>query len=102
MGYRYRIHGIKLPGKPDVIFTKRKKAIFIHGCFWHLHDNCKISRYPKTNTEYWQPKLEKNKLRDAENLLKLKELGWTCLVLWECQLNNLNKIKIKIKKFLND
>ncbi|MBI5493192.1 MAG: DNA mismatch endonuclease Vsr [Deltaproteobacteria bacterium] len=101
MGYRYRLHYAKLPGRPDLVFPSRKKVIFIHGCFWHKHEKCKISRMPKSNIKYWKTKLNGNKKRDAGNQDKLKKLGWLSMVLWECQLEYPgNSIKKKIKKFL--
>ncbi len=87
MGYRYRLHRRDLPGKPDLVFPGRRKVIFVHGCFWHQHadPSCKIVRRPKSNREYWLPKLEQNVIRDAENRARLEELGWQVLVIWECE-----------------
>ena len=85
LGYRYRLHGGKLPGRPDLVFAKRRKVIFVHGCFWHQHKNCAISRLPKSNQDYWLPKMERNKMRDAQNKVQLRKLGWKCLVVWECE-----------------
>lgn len=101
MGYRYRLHGKRLPSKPDLVFASHKKVIFIHGCFWHQHKNCKETHYPKTNVDYWLPKLRENKARDKENQTKLKKLGWAFLIIWECQINTPEKLIIQIKKFLN-
>jgi DNA mismatch endonuclease (patch repair protein) len=102
MGYRgYRIHAKNLPGKPDVVFTKKKKAIFIHGCFWHGHD-CRAGRnVPKSNVEYWGPKLKKNMQRDKQHISALKRLGWSVMVVWECRLKDEGKIKQRIKSFCN-
>ena len=101
MGYRYGLHRKDLPGKPDMVFTSRKKIIFIHGCFWHGH-NCKSGRKkPRTNENYWVSKIEKNKKRDVINRKKLKEMGWNILVIWECEINDILKIKNKIEQFLN-
>ena len=83
-GYRYRIH-FKMLGKPDIVFPKKKLAIFINGCFWHMH-GCKLSTIPTTRREYWVAKLERNKSRDEEVQLMLKNEGWSILVLWECEL----------------
>lgn len=83
-GYRYRIH-VKMLGKPDIVFPKKKLAIFINGCFWHLH-GCKLSTIPTTRREYWITKLERNKSRDEEVQLKLRNEGWSIIVLWECEL----------------
>ena len=103
MGYRYRIHRKDLPGNPDLVFPSRKKVIFVHGCFWHQHESrsCKITRKPKSNLEYWLPKLERTKRRDNENQKKLKEMGWDVLVIWECQLNkSLSETQEQIRKFM--
>ena len=87
MGYRYRLHRRDLPGKPDLVFPGRRKVIFVHGCFWHQHSDprCRIVRRPKSNRDYWLPKLERNVVRDAENRARLEELGWEVLVIWECE-----------------
>ena len=89
MGYRYRLHRKDLPGKPDLVFPARRKVILVHGCFWHQHADpgCKIARRPKSNREYWLPKLERNVMRDTENQVRLRELGWDVLVIWECEVN---------------
>jgi len=99
-GFRYRLHVPNLPGKPDLVFPKRKKIIFIHGCFWHSHGGCHHARVPKSRTSFWATKFESNKARDARNLHALTEAGWQVLVLWECELTNPNLIE-KIKDFLN-
>lgn len=104
MGYRYRLHRKDLPGKPDLVFASRRKAIFVHGCFWHQHDDpaCKIARKPKSNKGYWDSKLERNKTRDKEHLESLKKLGWDVLVIWECEiLRSNNNIENKISSFLD-
>lgn len=103
LGYRYRLHGKGLPGKPDLVFTSRKKVIFVNGCFWHQHANasCRITRVPKSNLEFWVPKLERTQKRDQENLRKLREAGWEALVLWECQLKDSNQLRKKITAFLD-
>jgi DNA mismatch endonuclease, patch repair protein len=86
LGYRYRLHGSHLPGKPDMYFTGKKKAIFIHGCFWHGHSCKRGNRQPLTNQAYWTAKIERNKIRDNKNLTLLFERGWSVLVIWECDL----------------
>lgn len=100
MGYRYRLHQGKLPGKPDLVFKTRKKVIFVHGCFWHLHENCPQARMPKSKTDFWKPKLEGNRVRDQRNQEKLKAMGWDCLVIWECELDDPLKLLLRIRKFL--
>ncbi|WP_345270558.1 very short patch repair endonuclease [Nibrella viscosa] len=98
MGFRYRLHDSKLPGKPDIILPKYKTAIFVHGCFWHNHEGCKRANLPKSNLDYWIPKIERNKKRDVENQAKLAALGWHIIVIYECQLkakvlsDTLNKV----------
>lgn len=84
-GFRYRLGGAGLPGRPDLVFPSRKVAVFIHGCFWHRH-NCRYFKWPKSNPEFWKTKLERNVLRDRQNCLELKKLGWQVVVLWECSL----------------
>lgn len=101
LGYRYRVHVKDLPGKPDLVFRKRKKVIFVHGCFWHLHD-CNRYKLPATRTEYWLPKLIQNAERDKKNLDLLINNGWKVLVIWECELENERNLSSKITKFLED
>lgn len=84
-GYRYRLHSRHLPGRPDLVFPARRKVIFVHGCFWHGHD-CRWGRLPKTRLDYWEPKIAANKERDARALADLAALGWSTLVVWQCQL----------------
>lgn len=102
MGYRYRLHGKDLPGKPDIIFKGRKKAIFVNGCFWHGHEDpsCKIYRPPRTRTDYWHNKIDRNRARDIKNISKINDIGWECLVIWECELKNNKKMKEKLIQFL--
>lgn len=99
MGFRYRLHRHDLPGRPDMVFPARKKVIFVHGCFWHSH-NCKTAHVPKSNRGYWGPKLERNRMRDAKNLIALKTSGWQSLVLWECELSDQEDICARIRRFL--
>jgi len=100
-GYRYRLHWKKLPGKPDIAFPGKKKAIFIHGCFWHGH-MCKTFRWPKTNEEFWKKKIQKNMRRDREIQEKLQTDSWKCLIIWECRLKTTpDNEKHKILLFLN-
>lgn len=100
VGYRYRLHGAKLPGKPDLVFSSRRKVIFVHGCFWHRHDDCVLSRLPKSNQDLWRIKLEKNKERDATTYHRLHEMGWDVLVIWECELRDRDAILGRIQRFL--
>ncbi len=102
LGYRYRIHKNSLPGKPDLVFSKRRKVIFVNGCFWHQHSisKCLDGRLPKSNQIYWQPKLLRNVARDAENIAELKADNWKVLVVWECETKNIIKLKTRIIRFL--
>ena len=101
MGYRYRLHYKKLPGKPDLVFIGRKKVIFVHGCFWHRHSCSKGSRVPKSNTEYWISKIGKNKECDLKNQKLLNDLGWDFLIIWECEIKKENDLVAKIINFLD-
>lgn len=85
-GYRYRLHVTTLPGKPDLVFVGRKKVIFIHGCFWHMHQGCTHGRIPKSRVEFWTEKLNRNRARDIRNLAELQRAGWDVLTIWECEL----------------
>ena len=100
MGFRYRLHDVSLPGTPDLVFAARKKIIFVHGCFWHRHGTCKNTRWPKSKLDFWKPKLEKNHSRDQANRKTLKKLGWRVLVLWECQIENAERLSHRIRQFL--
>lgn len=103
LGYRYRLHRKDLPGKPDLVFGPRRKVIFVHGCFWHMHPdpNCVDARMPKSNTEYWKPKLERNIKRDKQHIVALIETGWKVLTIWECELKNLGEVQQRIVRFLD-
>ena len=101
MGYRYRLHRKGLPGRPDITFIGRKKAIFVHGCFWHGH-YCPRGGLPKSRLDYWQPKLEKNVDRDRTKLQQLESLGWRSLVVWECELSDLNVLTARLRAFLDE
>ena len=89
-GFRFRINYKKLPGKPDIVLPKYKTAIFVHGCFWHGHDNCAIFHIPKSNVEYWENKIAKNKERDIVNIERNISLGWEVFVIWECEITKKN------------
>ena len=100
MGYRFRLHRKDLPGKPDLVFVSRRKVIFVHGCFWHSHD-CKVAHVPKSNPDYWVPKLQRNRLRDSKNLEALRSDGWQPLVIWECELKDSRSVGGRVKRFLD-
>lgn len=99
MGFRYRKHVARLPGKPDMVFAGRRKVIFVHGCFWHRHD-CPLGRMPKSRLEFWEGKLEGNRRRDKRNLNLLRKSGWTPLVIWECQTSSPSRLSKRIRAFL--
>ncbi|MCY4557696.1 MAG: very short patch repair endonuclease [Chloroflexi bacterium] len=99
MGYRYRLHRKDLPGKPDIVFVSRRKAIFVHGCFWHAHD-CPKGRLPKSRLDYWQPKLDRNKQRDRTKVEQLRSLGWSVLVIWQCQTADLEALSFCLQDFV--
>jgi DNA mismatch endonuclease (patch repair protein) len=101
MGYRYRLHDKYLPGCPDLVFRSRQKIIFVHGCFWHRHEDCDLARMPKSRPEFWWPKLESNKQRDVKNLRLLVKKGWSVLTIWECQLNDAKHLQAVIRRFLD-
>lgn len=100
LGKRYRLHGIDLPGCPDLVFSSYGKVILVHGCYWHRHKGCPHTRLPKSRLDFWRPKLEANAVRDAKNVRKLRALGWGVMVIWECQVAKREKIATRIKRFL--
>lgn len=104
MGYRYRIHRKDLPGNPDIAFASRKKVILVHGCFWHQHGDpeCPLVNTPKSNSDYWTEKLSKNCQRDFENRKMLTDLGWSSLVVWECQTLETINLESVLRQYLED
>jgi DNA mismatch endonuclease (patch repair protein) len=100
LGYRYRLHEAKLPGSPDVVFPARRKVIFLHGCFWHRHPRCKYAYTPKSRIDFWMSKFERNVTRDARNQRALEGLGWETLVVWECEIHNLDVLRDRLVNFL--
>ena len=99
LGYRYRVNVKGLPGSPDIAIRSKKKAIFVHGCFWHRH-NCYLATTPKTSTDFWLPKFEKNVERDRRKELALRELGWKVVTVWQCELDNPTKLRRRLKSFM--
>ena len=99
-GYRYRLHYKKLPGSPDIVFPGRKKAIFVHGCFWHGHSCSRGARVPKTNRGYWITKVSRNRKRDAKIHRALSFAQWQVLTIWECQVKDANLLRRRLVKFL--
>lgn len=100
MGYRYRLHAKNLPGRPDLIFPGRKKAIFVNGCFWHGHADCRYGRLPKSRVEYWQAKIEQNQTRDLKNTALLEADGWQVLTVWQCELKNIEILANRLNEFI--
>lgn len=100
LGFRFRKNVNRLPGKPDIVLKKHHAVIFVHGCFWHKHVGCKRSNIPKSNIDYWKPKLDCNAKRDESNIIKLGEMGWKVLVVWECEVKDLFYVKKRLLNFL--
>jgi DNA mismatch endonuclease (patch repair protein) len=101
LGVRYRLHHQGLPGRPDIALIGRRKVIFVHGCFWHQHPRCPKATKPKTRPQYWLPKLKRNRQRDKEAERELKKLGWSVLVIWECEFRKSNSVRNKLIEFLS-
>lgn len=101
LGFRFRLHRKDLPGKPDLVFPRLRKVVFVHGCFWHGHDCARGARAPKGNADYWQTKIGRNRTRDAAHLAALRKAGWRAAVLWECELKNARRLEQRLVKFLN-
>jgi DNA mismatch endonuclease, patch repair protein len=99
LGYRYRLNARKLPGRPDIVFPGKMRAIFVHGCFWHAH-GCRKGMPPKSRLEYWQPKLNANKERDTAHVEALEALGWSVLTIWQCETTNLDALRAKLTSFI--
>jgi DNA mismatch endonuclease (patch repair protein) len=89
-----------LPGQPDIAFPGRQKAVFVHGCFWHQHKGCRRATVPKSNCDFWGPRLARNSARDAEQLAAIRKRGWRVLVVWECEIKNQRRLVTKMKRFL--
>jgi DNA mismatch endonuclease (patch repair protein) len=100
LGYRYRLHRADLPGRPDIVFTGRKRVIFVHGCFWHCH-GCEKGRAPKSRLEYWAPKLEANRARDAANVTSLEKAGWEVHIVWQCEFKDPDALEATLVKFVD-
>ena len=101
MGYRFRLHGKDLPGSPDIVLPKYKTVIFVHGCFWHRHENCKYATTPKTREEFWESKFKENVIRDKSHQKKLSAIGWKIIIVWECEIKDKNLlIKDRLKGLL--
>ncbi len=101
LGYGYRLHAAGMPGRPDLVFKARRKVIFVNGCFWHLHRGCRRCRPPKSRLDYWRPKLEGNAARDKRVRRRLAAMGWSCLVIWECQTEDRQALAGRVSAFLS-
>lgn len=101
LGYRFRLHRSDLPGTPDLAFIGKQKVIFVHGCFWHCHPGCKRASTPKSNVEFWKNKLDRNVQRDLQAQKSLVAMGWSFLIVWECEIRDLKKLSKKITDFLS-
>jgi DNA mismatch endonuclease (patch repair protein) len=103
LGFRYNLHPKYMPGKPDLLFPKWQAVIFINGCFWHRHENCKLAASPKSRVEFWTEKFEKNILRDRENIRKLHEQNWRVGIVWECSTRSrLDEVVIEVASWLKN
>lgn len=95
LGFRFRLHGRRLPGKPDIVLAKHRTVVFVHGCFWHRHEGCKVATTPKSNTEFWVEKFNRNVIRDTAILEQLHDAGWRVIIAWECDLGSVAKVTAK-------
>lgn len=102
MGYRFRLHVARLPGKPDIVLPRRKAVILVHGCFWHGHEGCRRAGVPATNTQFWLEKIAANKARDARTVAELEKAGYRCLIIWQCELKNPDAVKRRLSDFLTE
>ncbi|HYG91826.1 MAG TPA: very short patch repair endonuclease [Azospirillum sp.] len=102
LGFRFRLHRRDLPGSPDLAFIGLRKAVFVHGCFWHGHKCSRGAREPKTNAEYWRGKISRNRGRDAENVARLSALGWQVHIVWECEIKDRDTLARSLREFLED
>ena len=102
VGFRFRIHGRKLPGNPDLVLPKHQTVVFVHGCFWHRHKDCRRATMPASRVEFWKDKFDKNVARDRKNLALLKETGWRAIVLWECEITNVKGREERLAKLAEE
>src|SRR5436305_1600746 len=99
LGFRFRLHRRDLPGTPDLVFPRLRRAVFVHGCFWHVHADCQRAHVPATRRDYWLPKLARNAARDATAQTALKSAGWDFLIVWECECGDLDSLEGKLRDF---
>ncbi|MDE2722095.1 MAG: DNA mismatch endonuclease Vsr [Gemmatimonadota bacterium] len=102
LGYRFRLQASELPGRPDIVFRRRRKAIFVHGCFWHRHKGCNRSTIPKTRRQFWIDKFEENCRRDEKALSSLEEAGWKTAIIWECETKDIDRLELRLASFLEE
>lgn len=100
LGFRFRLHRRDLPGSPDLVFPSHRKIVFVHGCYWHRHEGCRYAYSPKSNTKFWQSKFEANVARDRRTASALEALGWNVLVVWECETQNADILRLRLTEFL--
>jgi DNA mismatch endonuclease, patch repair protein len=100
LGYRFTVQGKGLPGRPDLVFSKRRKVVFVHGCFWHHHEDCRFAYIPKTRTTWWTDKFAATRARDLNAVKALSAEGWDALVVWECECSDLRSVGESLKRFL--
>lgn len=100
LGYRFRVQLKGVPGRPDIAFTKRRKAIFINGCFWHAHEGCAHWRMPRSRRAFWEAKLMANRARDQRLIAAAQDAGWACLTIWECEMHDMTKLVARLSKYL--
>jgi len=100
LGCRYRLHRRELPGSPDLVFPGRRKVVFVHGCYWHRHPGCRLAYQPKSNTEFWSAKFERNVARDRDAERRLREKGWEVLTVWQCQTTDAEGLSDRLRGFL--
>lgn len=100
LGYRFRLHDSKLPGRPDVVLRKHRAVVFVHGCFWHRHPGCRYAYSPKSRTEFWEDKFARNVVRDRESRSALEDAGWRVLVVWECETRDEEALAARLKSWL--
>ena len=102
LGYRYRLHSAKLPGRPDLVFAGRQKVVFVHGCFWHRHPGCRYASSPKTRIDFWESKFQANVARDERTNRELEQAGWKVFTVWQCELKEPEKLAVRLDEFLSE